>query len=411
MKRREERGFALLIVFVLAAAVALMLYQQIPRVAFESQRDKEETLIARGEQYKRAIQLYYIAYKKWPTKIEDLEDTNHKRYLRRRYIDPLTGKNEWRLVHVNGAGLLTDSLVQKAPQTPDGKLPQDPAQVAGNTTGSGTGTGTDAPPEVNAAVLQRPSDRPMVRGNLAGQPTSADPNNPNNPNYYPPITLTPPTGQAGVNPQTPQIPGQPGYGQQIPGQTGAMPVLQFPGQPDTGGLPAGFQPGVPGQGMPGPIVRPGQFRSQNPNLTTVGLGPNGQPLQPNMPPPQAPGDPSGAAVGMINNMLRTPQQTPQAASAFNNNPVMGGLAGVASTFKGPSIKVYKDRSKYQEWEFVLDLKQGVMPGQQQTGVQAPPGQQPQSGANPSPFSIGNTTGNTTGNATPGALTPNRPPQQ
>ena len=102
----------MLIVFVFAAAVALMLYQQVPRVAFETQRDKEMLLIERGGQFKRAIQLYYVAYKKWPSKIEDLENTNDKRYLRRRYVDPMTGKDEWRLVHTNGV-MLTDSLVQK----------------------------------------------------------------------------------------------------------------------------------------------------------------------------------------------------------------------------------------------------------------------------------------------------------
>ena len=53
--------------------------------------------------------------------------------------------------------------------------------------------------------------------------------------------------------------------------------------------------------------------------------------------------------------------------------VQGGLAGVASTFAGPSIKIYKDRSKYNEWEFVLDLKQGLLPGQQQTGMGGPGG--------------------------------------
>ncbi len=117
---RGERGFALLIVFLMAAAVAVMLYRQIPRVAFESQRDKEELLIEHGEQYKRAIQLYFLAFKKYPSKIEDLENTNDKRFLRRRYIDPMTGKDEWRLIHVNAAGALTDSLVQKpaAPLTP-----------------------------------------------------------------------------------------------------------------------------------------------------------------------------------------------------------------------------------------------------------------------------------------------------
>ena len=32
----------------------------------------------------------------------------------------------------------------------------------------------------------------------------------------------------------------------------------------------------------------------------------------------------------------------------------GGIAGVASESKGPSIKVYNERKKYNEWEFVYD---------------------------------------------------------
>src|SRR5262249_11243832 len=114
VKKSEERGFALLVVFLMAAAIALMLYVQMPRVAFESERDKEQLLIDRGEQFKRAIQLYIIANKRYPARLEDLENTNDKRYLRKRYIDPYTGKNEWRLVHTNGM-YLTDSLVQKPP--------------------------------------------------------------------------------------------------------------------------------------------------------------------------------------------------------------------------------------------------------------------------------------------------------
>src|SRR5262249_47571081 len=122
--RKGERGFVLLLVFVMAAAIALMLYQQMARVAFETERDKEQLLISRGEQYKRAIQMYVVANKKYPSKIEDLENTNNHRYLRKKFIDPMTGKDEWRIIHVNGAGQLTDSVVTKPP-TPDGK-PGDP---------------------------------------------------------------------------------------------------------------------------------------------------------------------------------------------------------------------------------------------------------------------------------------------
>ena len=40
--KRQERGFALLMVFLMAAAISIMLYRQLPRVAFESQRDKDD---------------------------------------------------------------------------------------------------------------------------------------------------------------------------------------------------------------------------------------------------------------------------------------------------------------------------------------------------------------------------------
>ncbi len=45
---------------MMAGAIALMLCAQLPRVAFESEREKEQVLIDRGEQFIRAIQLYQL---------------------------------------------------------------------------------------------------------------------------------------------------------------------------------------------------------------------------------------------------------------------------------------------------------------------------------------------------------------
>src|SRR5512135_100417 len=178
-RRESQGGYVLLMVFLMAAIIALMLYQQLPRVAFESERDKEQLLIDRGEQYTRAIQLYYLANnRQYPTSIDDLEK-QEKRFLRRRFVDPFTGKADWRIIHTNG-GFLTDSLVQKPPTDSQ-------SQLAGNATNSGTGntgnTGNasaannaggmiaaNEPPQVNAAVLQRPSDRPLTPPGF-GQPT------------------------------------------------------------------------------------------------------------------------------------------------------------------------------------------------------------------------------------------------
>ena len=69
-RRSSESGFALLLIFAMAAALALMLYVAMPRVAFEAQRDKEQLLIERGEQYQRAIQLYFRKFKQYPASIE-----------------------------------------------------------------------------------------------------------------------------------------------------------------------------------------------------------------------------------------------------------------------------------------------------------------------------------------------------
>src|SRR5207248_1871504 len=99
-------------VFLMAAVIAISLYMEIPRVAFESQRQKEQMLVERGEQYKRAIRMFFAANKRYPATIEEMESFNNRRFLRKRFRDPMTGKEEWRFIHIQN-GILTDSLVQK----------------------------------------------------------------------------------------------------------------------------------------------------------------------------------------------------------------------------------------------------------------------------------------------------------
>src|ERR1035438_9750270 len=116
--RHNQRGFALLLVFLMAAVVAITLYMELPRVAMEAQRDKEQTLIDRGEQYKRAIQLFLKKAGHYPGDIKELESFQNQRFLRHRYVDPMTGNDQWRVIHVTN-GILTDSKVTK-PAGPGG---------------------------------------------------------------------------------------------------------------------------------------------------------------------------------------------------------------------------------------------------------------------------------------------------
>jgi type II secretory pathway pseudopilin PulG len=77
---------------IAAAAVA-------PTIAFQLKRDREEEMIHRGVQYSRAVRGYFKKFGRYPTRIEDLESTNNMRFLRKRYKDPITGK-DFKLLHL-----------------------------------------------------------------------------------------------------------------------------------------------------------------------------------------------------------------------------------------------------------------------------------------------------------------------
>ena len=72
----------------------------------EMRREKERELLFVGEQFRRAIGLYYErtpgGAKQFPKSIEDLildrRYPSAQRYLRRLYADPITGKAQWGLV-------------------------------------------------------------------------------------------------------------------------------------------------------------------------------------------------------------------------------------------------------------------------------------------------------------------------
>ena len=93
----------MLTLVLIMATMAIVAAVIVPSITFEIKRDREEEMIHRGVQYSRAIRAYYKKLGHYPTKLEDLEDTNHVRYLRKRYKDPLNCKNgkcgDFKLLH------------------------------------------------------------------------------------------------------------------------------------------------------------------------------------------------------------------------------------------------------------------------------------------------------------------------
>jgi type II secretory pathway pseudopilin PulG len=104
--RKNEQGYVLLAVMLLVTLLLIALAIEAPRLAQQVKREREEELIHRGQEYSRAIKKFYIASGgRYPTSLEQLENTNNKRFLRKRYKDPITGKDDWRIIHVGEAHL------------------------------------------------------------------------------------------------------------------------------------------------------------------------------------------------------------------------------------------------------------------------------------------------------------------
>jgi type II secretory pathway pseudopilin PulG len=98
--RRGERGYMLLTLMLFVALLAIASLAWIQKVDFEIKREREEELIHRGVQYSRAIRHYVKKFGHYPARIEDLEATNNIHFLRKRYKDPITGK-DFKLLHMN----------------------------------------------------------------------------------------------------------------------------------------------------------------------------------------------------------------------------------------------------------------------------------------------------------------------
>jgi type II secretory pathway pseudopilin PulG len=94
--RRAESGYILVAAIFLLFLFTIGLSVAVPSITRQIQLDRERETLERGKQYQRAIQLYYRKFHAYPPTIDALVDTNNIRFLRKRYIDPTTRKDDWR---------------------------------------------------------------------------------------------------------------------------------------------------------------------------------------------------------------------------------------------------------------------------------------------------------------------------
>ena len=109
-----EAGLTYLGVLILTAMLTISIAAAGILWHFAQQRQKESDLLFIGNQFRTAIGRYYLnqlgPQKGYPKRIEDLlRDPRHPgnvRYLRKLYVDPMTGSTDWGLLKTPDGSIL-----------------------------------------------------------------------------------------------------------------------------------------------------------------------------------------------------------------------------------------------------------------------------------------------------------------
>jgi type II secretory pathway pseudopilin PulG len=122
---RSQAGFTYLALLFAIAIIGITLASVGVVWSTEARREREAQLLFVGDQYRQAIGRYLESGGVYPRSLDDLLDDKRspgtRRFLRRRYEDPVTGSADWELIKAPGGGILGVASTSK----------QKPIKVAG----------------------------------------------------------------------------------------------------------------------------------------------------------------------------------------------------------------------------------------------------------------------------------------
>jgi hypothetical protein len=251
-----EHGYALLMVIFLVATLMIFAVVGSLSVKTEGQRQKEEELAWRGNQYVRAIRFFYKKNGRFPKTIDELTatHTDQPNFIRKAYKDPMNhADGSWRLIYVLPNGQLQGSVMHPQLQgampiagplggnLPGGTTTPGVGGMAGQT--PTTGTGTQQPSSTTqpgtAQSSSSSSDSTVFGGSIIGVASKIKTPSMRvyklGTSYYEWEFLWDPTAVPGAMPGTP---GGPPTGTPATPPTGTQP-------PTTPGQPAGSGVGQP----------------------------------------------------------------------------------------------------------------------------------------------------------------------
>jgi type II secretory pathway pseudopilin PulG len=120
-ERPAPQGYVLIILMFAVLVLGLGLLIATPVWQTELQRDKEEELIFRGNQYVEAVRIYVQKNPgRYPASLKELLD---KKCIRRLYRDPFGRDGEWNVVLSPGRGPTSGQSAQEVLVAPERALP------------------------------------------------------------------------------------------------------------------------------------------------------------------------------------------------------------------------------------------------------------------------------------------------
>ncbi len=241
---RREKGFALIFVLFLVALLIVGGSVVFVNRLTEGKRQKEAETIWRGQQYARAIGLYYRKFGRFPTNVDDLvKEQNGVRFLREAYKNPMNKEDgSWRFIYVTPTGQLIGSVRYTSLQQMAFLDKQRQMGIAMGAPGAGAAAGVPGAATDNSSgqpPLQPPGQSSVQQGAPGGSgvaPSSAVQNGqPQNA-----------SGAAGA--PGGQQPEQPSFSLGLQAQTGTNPGMSVNESSDSSGpVIGGFIIGVAGK--------------------------------------------------------------------------------------------------------------------------------------------------------------------
>ncbi len=112
LPRSRESGYAMVMALLMVAAFVIGSQVVLQHLATQGRRQREERTKWCGEQYIRAIRLFYRKTGRYPQSLDELkEGIPGVHFLRiEAYKYPMNPDDEWRLIYVNGAGQIIGSM-------------------------------------------------------------------------------------------------------------------------------------------------------------------------------------------------------------------------------------------------------------------------------------------------------------